>query len=133
MATKLFAFIFIATALNSVAALPKSSDLDAKRSPVFQRVTKENRIASLAGVAEYFNDSMQLKDKESQCIVGEGAMPMPDVFRALVAIGYRGYANLEYEIDATDPLPGMKQSFAHLRGILAGLSSPASRATRPSR
>ena len=81
----------------------------------------------------HLKDLRDLTVKESQCIVGEGAMPIPDVFRALVAIGYRGYANLEYEIDATDPLPGMKQSFAHLRGILAGLSSPASRATRPSR
>ncbi|HEY2066793.1 MAG TPA: hypothetical protein VGG84_12590 [Gemmatimonadaceae bacterium] len=30
--------------------------------------------------------------------------------------------NLEYKIDAHDPLPGMKQSFAYMRGVLAGLS-----------
>jgi hypothetical protein len=36
---------------------------------------------------------------------------------------YPGYANLEYEIDENDPLPGMKQSFAYMRGVLAGLAS----------
>ena len=80
----------------------------------------------------HVKDLRDLKVKESQCIVGEGAMPLADVFRALVAIGYKGYANLEYEIDAADPLPGMKQSFAHMRGILAGLSSPVSRVNGPS-
>jgi hypothetical protein len=34
---------------------------------------------------------------------------------------YRGDVNLEYEIDENDPLPGMKQSFAYMRGVLAGL------------
>jgi hypothetical protein len=29
--------------------------------------------------------------------------------------------NLEYEIHAKDPLPGMQISFAHMRGVLAGL------------
>src|SRR2546430_8302821 len=34
------------------------------------------------------------------------------LFQALSTMGYAGYVNLEYEIDADDPLPGMKQSFA---------------------
>jgi hypothetical protein len=41
---------------------------------------------------------------------------------------YAGYVNLEYEIDADDPLPGMKQSFAYMRGVLAGLGSPGAAA-----
>jgi sugar phosphate isomerase/epimerase len=57
---------------------------------------------------------------ESQCIVGEGVLPFPAFFRALARMGYPGYVNLEYEIDADDPLPGMKQSFAYMRGVLAG-------------
>ena len=73
----------------------------------------------------HVKDLRDLTNRDTQCVVGEGAIPIADVFRALIAIEYRGYANLEYEIDATDPLPGMKQSFAHLRGILAGLSSAA--------
>jgi len=66
-------------------------------------------------------DLRDLKVAESQCIVGEGKMPIPGIFRQLRKINYPGYVNLEYEIDADDPLPGMKQSFAYMRGVLAGL------------
>jgi len=66
-------------------------------------------------------DLRDLKVAESQCIVGEGKMPIPGIFRQLRQINYPGYVNLEYEIDADDPLPGMKQSFAYMRGVLAGL------------
>jgi sugar phosphate isomerase/epimerase len=68
-------------------------------------------------------DLRDLKVKESQCIVGEGAMPIAEIFQQLQAIRYRGYVNLEYEIDAADPLPGMQRSFAYMRGVLAGLSA----------
>ncbi len=81
----------------------------------------------------HVKDLRDLTVKESQCIVGEGAIPLADVFRALLAIGYRGFANLEYEIDADAPLPGMQQSFAHMRGILAALSSAVSREANPGR
>jgi sugar phosphate isomerase/epimerase len=60
---------------------------------------------------------------ESQCIVGEGAIPIAAIFRQLEAIGYQGYVNLEYEIDPDAPLPGMKQSLAYMRGALAGLAA----------
>lgn len=67
-------------------------------------------------------DLRDLKDKESQCIVGEGKIPIPTLFRQLEKMRYRGYVNLEYEIDENDPMPGMKQSFAYMRGVLAGLA-----------
>jgi sugar phosphate isomerase/epimerase len=70
----------------------------------------------------HIKDLRDLKDKDSQCIVGEGAIPIPAIFRRLIAMRYSGYVNLEYEIDADDPLPGMKQSFAYMRGVLAGLA-----------
>ncbi len=69
----------------------------------------------------HVKDLQDLLVAESQCIVGEGAMPFPAIFRQLVAMGFSGYVNLEYEIDAQDPLPGMLQSFAYMRGVLAGL------------
>jgi sugar phosphate isomerase/epimerase len=68
-------------------------------------------------------DLRDMKEKESQCIVGEGAMPIPAIFRQLVAMKYPGYVNLEYEIDADDPLPGMQRSFAYMRGVLAGMQA----------
>ncbi len=68
-------------------------------------------------------DLRDLRVMESQCIVGEGRIPLAEIFRQLEAMRYRGYVNLEYEIDADDPMPGMKQSFAYMRGVLAGLAS----------
>jgi sugar phosphate isomerase/epimerase len=72
-------------------------------------------------------DLRNLTAKDSQCIVGEGALPIADIFRALDTIHYAGYVNLEYEIDADDPLPGMKQSFAYMRGVLSGLAPAGAR------
>jgi sugar phosphate isomerase/epimerase len=66
--------------------------------------------------------------KESQCVVGEGVLPFPDLFRQLQKQRYAGYVNLEYEIDPDDPLPGMQRSFAYMRGVLAGLASSTRRA-----
>jgi sugar phosphate isomerase/epimerase len=66
-------------------------------------------------------DLKDLLVRESQCIVGEGAMPMPAIFSQLAEMRYAGYVNLEYEIDAQSPLPGMQQSFAYMRGVLHGL------------
>ena len=71
----------------------------------------------------HVKDLRDLKAKESQCIVGDGAIPIAAIFRQLHAIRFTGKINLEYEIDADDPLPGMKQSFAYMRGVLAGLSA----------
>jgi sugar phosphate isomerase/epimerase len=68
-------------------------------------------------------DLRDLMVAESQCIVGEGKMPIAAIFRQLQAIRYPGYVNLEYEIDADNPMPGMKQSFAYMRGVLGGLSA----------
>jgi sugar phosphate isomerase/epimerase len=67
-------------------------------------------------------DLRDLKDKDSQCIVGAGRIPFPEIFRQLQKQRFAGYVNLEYEIDADDPLPGMQQSFAYMRGVLAGLA-----------
>ncbi len=70
----------------------------------------------------HIKDLKDLLVKESQCIVGEGAMPIPQIFVQLQKMKYAGYVNLEYEIDEHNPLPGMKQSFAYMRGVLAGLA-----------
>ncbi len=69
----------------------------------------------------HVKDLRNLMDKDSQCVVGQGAMPMQAIFQQLVDMGYEGYVNLEYEINANDPLPGVKQSFAYMRGVLEGM------------
>jgi sugar phosphate isomerase/epimerase len=69
----------------------------------------------------HVQDLRDLTDKGSQCVVGEGKMPIVEIFKQLKKMGYKGYVNLEYEIDEDDPVAGMKQSFAYMRGVLAGL------------
>jgi sugar phosphate isomerase/epimerase len=69
----------------------------------------------------HIKDLKDLMGKDTQCAVGEGAMPVPAIFKALKKINFTGCVNLEYEINADDPLPGMKQSFAYMRGVLSGL------------
>lgn len=66
-------------------------------------------------------DLKDLMVVDSQCVVGEGAMPIPAIFRQLGEMGYDGYVNLEYEIDEQTPLPGMQRSFAYMRGVIHGL------------
>ena len=65
-------------------------------------------------------DLRDLKDEKSQCIVGEGAIPFPALFRQLAGMRYSGCVNLEYEIEPDDPLPGMQRSMAFMRGVAAG-------------
>jgi sugar phosphate isomerase/epimerase len=66
-------------------------------------------------------DLADLKDKKSQVAVGDGAIPIVAIFKQLQKMRYPGYVNLEYEINETDPLPGMQKSFAYMRGVIAGL------------
>ncbi|MBA3672011.1 MAG: sugar phosphate isomerase/epimerase [Gemmatimonadaceae bacterium] len=70
----------------------------------------------------HVKDLADMKSKDSQVAVGEGKLPFPAIFRALKTLEYPGYVNLEYEINARDPLPGMQASFAYMRGVIAGIA-----------
>jgi sugar phosphate isomerase/epimerase len=70
----------------------------------------------------HVKDLADMSAKDSQVAVGEGKLPFPAIFRALQTIKYPGYVNLEYEINAKDPLPGMQVSFAYMRGVIAAIS-----------
>ena len=69
----------------------------------------------------HMKDLADLKVKESQVAVGEGKMPVRAIFEALIANQYAGFVDLEYEIHADDPMPGVASSFAYMRGVLAGM------------
>jgi sugar phosphate isomerase/epimerase len=62
--------------------------------------------------------------KESQVAVGDGIMPIRKIFEALIATKYQGFVDLEYEVHADDPMPGVISSFAYMRGVLAGMGYP---------
>lgn len=69
----------------------------------------------------HIKDLKDLMDKNSQCDVGDGKMPIPAIFKQLKKMNYQGVVHLEYEINADNPVPGMLRSFAYMRGVLAGL------------
>ena len=69
----------------------------------------------------HIKDLADATAKESQVAVGEGVMPVREIFQALIQTHYRGNVDLEYEIFAADPMPGVVESFAYMRGVLAGM------------
>ena len=69
----------------------------------------------------HMKDLADMKVKESQVAVGEGKMPIRAIFEALIAQKYAGFVDLEYEIHGEDPMPGVIESFAYMRGVLAGM------------
>ena len=70
----------------------------------------------------HVKDLRDPKVSDSQVEVGRGVFDIPRLFRALLQIGYDGQVGLEYEIKEDDPLPGMIESVAYMRGVLAGVT-----------
>jgi len=69
----------------------------------------------------HIKDLANFTDKASQVAVGEGILPIRDIFQALIDIKYPGFVDLEYEIHGDNPMPGVIESFAYMRGVLAGM------------
>jgi sugar phosphate isomerase/epimerase len=69
----------------------------------------------------HMKDLANFESKDSQVAVGEGIMPVKKIFEALSAIKYKGFVDLEYEIHPDDPMPGVIESIAYMRGVLAGM------------
>ena len=61
--------------------------------------------------------------RNSQCDVGDGIMPIPQIFKQLKKMHYQGCVDLEYEIHADNPMPGVERSFSYMRGVLDGLAA----------
>jgi sugar phosphate isomerase/epimerase len=73
----------------------------------------------------HMKDLADLKEKESQVAVGQGKLPIREIFEALISIKYPGWVDLEYEIHGEDPMPGVTESFAYMRGVLTGMGYAA--------
>ncbi|SFS13603.1 Sugar phosphate isomerase/epimerase [Granulicella pectinivorans] len=69
----------------------------------------------------HVKDLADASSRDSQVAVGEGILNFPGIFKSLIAIKYPGTVDLEYEIKADDPMPGVVESFAYMRGVLAGM------------
>ena len=70
----------------------------------------------------HMKDLTDFQKKDSQVAVGDGKMPVREIFQALIATKYQGFVDLEYEVHADDPMPGVISSFAYMRGVLAGMA-----------
>lgn len=51
--------------------------------------------------------------------LGRGVIDIPGVLKTLLDIKFDGHLALEYEKDADNPLPGMRESFGFIKGVLA--------------
>ncbi len=71
----------------------------------------------------HIKDLADATDRDSQVEVGKGVLDVAGVFRELVRTNFQGHVSLEYEINAKDPVVGMKESLAYMRGIAAGLAA----------
>ena len=69
----------------------------------------------------HVKDLTSYTSKESQVAVGEGVLPFREIFQALAEIKYPGFVDLEYEINGNDPMPGVIESLAYMRGVLTGM------------
>ncbi|MDR3724814.1 MAG: TIM barrel protein [Terracidiphilus sp.] len=69
----------------------------------------------------HVKDLANFKSRDSQVAVGQGILPFKDLFQALIDIKYPGFVDLEYEINGDNPMPGVIESLAYMRGVLAGM------------
>ena len=85
-------------------------------------------VKTLAGAKDRIFD-MHVKDltdftsRDSQVDIGDGKLPFVAIFKELKKQGYTGCVNMEYEINAKDPMMGMQRSLSYMRGILAALAA----------
>lgn len=71
----------------------------------------------------HMKDLKDKMDKGSQVPVGDGVLPIKAIFAQLIKMKYPGVCSLEYEINANDPMPGMKKSFDYMRKVAAELNA----------
>jgi sugar phosphate isomerase/epimerase len=84
-------------------------------------VVESIREAGPRLLSMHIKDLANSKERDSQCDVGEGVLPIAKIFRQVRKMHYTGGVMLEYEIHENDPLFGMQKSLAFMRGVRAGL------------
>jgi sugar phosphate isomerase/epimerase len=67
----------------------------------------------------HMKDVTEATAKGKGTVVGKGVIDVPGVLKALVGIKFACHVALEYETDADAPMPGILESFAYMRQVLA--------------
>ena len=71
----------------------------------------------------HVKDLKDKADKNSRTEVGMGIIDNAALLAALARRKFRGHVALEYEIKPDDPMPGIRESLAYLRGVAAALGA----------
>jgi len=66
----------------------------------------------------HFKDVTEAAKSGRATPCGRGVIDLPALIRAMIEIGYSGYASFEYEDQPDDPLAGLAESVGYVRGVL---------------
>jgi inosose dehydratase len=70
----------------------------------------------------HIKDETKAAANGSPTEVGKGVIDIVGVLKALVAAKYPYHIGLEYEANETNPMPGVIESVAYMRGVLAAIA-----------
>jgi inosose dehydratase len=71
----------------------------------------------------HVKDMKEKADKSPRVEVGTGVIDIVGLLRALARRRFAGHVALEYEINPDNPIPGIRESLAYLRGAAAALNA----------
>ena len=71
----------------------------------------------------HIKDLKEKADKSPRVEVGAGVIDIAGLLRALAKRRFQGHLALEYEVNADNPIPGIRESLAYLRGVTAALAA----------
>jgi sugar phosphate isomerase/epimerase len=66
----------------------------------------------------HMKDVTKAADSGGSVEVGKGVIDIPGVLRALLNLKFKYHVALEYEANANDPMPGIKDSIQYIRRVL---------------
>ena len=69
----------------------------------------------------HMKDVTEATPKGGATEVGKGVIDIVGVLRTLLKIKFSGHVALEYETNADKPMPGVLESFAYMRGVMAAI------------
>ena len=78
----------------------------------------------------HMKDLTSFTSKRARLPSAKARCPSAQIFEALIKIKYPGWVDLEYEVHGDDPMPGVTESFAYMRGVLAGWVTTRTRNAR---
>jgi inosose dehydratase len=71
----------------------------------------------------HVKDHKDRTDKSARVEVGAGVIDIVGLLRALMRRRFQGHLALEYDINPDNPVPGIRESLAYLRGVAAALGA----------